>query len=65
MARHLQFDDQDKRALRALDADVAISADGETATVAGEMGIEIVRPADDGGDRLWLTITLPGGKNLW
>ena len=34
----MRFDDQDKPALRALD-DFTISADGETATVAGEMEI--------------------------
>ena len=57
------FRSQDKAALRALD-DFTISADGETATVAGEMEIEIVRVAHDGGDRLWLTITLPGGEEF-
>ena len=34
MARCMRLDDQDKRALRALDDDFTISADGETATVA-------------------------------
>ena len=63
MARCMRFDDQDKAALRALD-DFTISADGETATVAGEMEIEIVRVAHDGGDQLWLTITLPGGEEF-
>ena len=63
MARCMRFDDQDKAALRALD-DFMISADGETATAAGEMEIEIVRVAHDGGDRLWLTITLPGGEEF-
>ena len=63
MARCMRFDDQDKAALRALDV-FTISADGETATVAGEMEIEIVRLAHDGGDRLWLTITLPGGEEF-
>ena len=62
MARCMRFDEQDKRALRALDSDFTISADGETATVAGEMEIEIVRLAHDGGDRLWLTI--PGGEEF-
>ena len=51
MARCMRFDEQDKRALRALDSDFTISTDGETATVAGEMEIEIVRLAHDGGDR--------------
>ena len=26
--------------------------------------VEIVRPADDGGARFWLTIRLPGGEEL-
>jgi hypothetical protein len=60
MARCLRFDAQDKAVLRALD-DFTISADGETATVAGEMEIKVVRPD---GDQFWLTITLPGGEEL-
>ena len=48
MARCMRFDGRDKAALRALD-DFTISADGETATVTGEMELEIVRPADAGG----------------
>ena len=64
MTRNMRFDDQDKRALRALELDFTISADGETATVAGEMEIEMVRPAHDGGDQFWLTIRLPGGEEL-
>jgi hypothetical protein len=56
----MRFDDQDRAALRALD-DFTISAHGEIATVAGEMKVEVVRPAYDGGARLWLTIKLPGG----
>ena len=28
------------------------------------MEIEIVRLAHDGGDQLWLTITLPGGEEF-
>ena len=48
MPRHMRLDDQDKRALRALDSDFVISADGETATVTGEMEVTIIRPADDG-----------------
>ena len=51
MARCMRFDDQDRAALRALD-DFAISRDGEIATVAGDMKVELVRPADDGGGRL-------------
>jgi hypothetical protein len=64
MARRIQFDTQDKRALHALDHDFTLSTDGETATVTGEMEVEIVRPADDGGARLWLTIKFPGGEKL-
>jgi hypothetical protein len=43
MARCMRFDEQDKRALRALD-EFNISADGETATVTGEMAVTVVRP---------------------
>ena len=39
------FDEQDRAAPHALDDDFTISADGETATVAGEMEVVIVRPA--------------------
>ena len=54
MARCLQFDDQDKQRCARSTTDFAISADGETATVAGEMEVEIIRPADDGGAQFWL-----------
>jgi hypothetical protein len=64
MARHIRFDAQDRAALAALDSDFTISADGETATVAGEMEVVMVRPADDGGARFWLTIRFPGGETL-
>jgi hypothetical protein len=64
MARCMQFDAQDKAALRALDDTFTISADGETASITGEMEVTIVRPADDGGARFWLTIRLPGGEEL-
>jgi hypothetical protein len=56
----VQLDDRDKRALRALD-DFTISADGETATIVGEMKVAIVRPADD---RFCLTISFPSGETL-
>jgi len=49
--------------LRALD-NFTISADGEIATVAGEMKIEMVRPAHDDGDQFWLTISLPSSEEL-
>ena len=65
MARRIRFDDQDKAAaLRALDDAFVISSDGETATVVGEMEVDVVRPADDGGARFWLTIKFPGGEEL-
>ena len=62
MAQHLQFDDQDKAALHALDNDFTISSDGETATVTGEMQVELIRLAD--GNRFKLTITFPNGEPL-
>jgi hypothetical protein len=46
MSQHMQLDAQDKATLRALD-DFTISADDETATIAGEMEVTIVRPAAD------------------
>jgi hypothetical protein len=64
MARCMPFDDQDKRALHALDSDFTFSTDGETATITGEMEIEVVRPADDAGNRLWLAIKFPSGEEL-
>ena len=64
MARCLQFDAQDQAALQALDSDITISADGEVATVTGEMEVEVVRPVDDGGNRFRLTITFPNGEEL-
>lgn len=64
MARCMQFDAQDRAALRKLDDDFTFSNDGETASITGEMTVEIVRPADDGGARLWLTIRFPGGETL-
>ena len=63
MAR-CRLDAQDRAALRALDDGFVISADGETATVTGEMEITVVRPADDGGARFWLTIRFPSGEEL-
>jgi hypothetical protein len=47
-----------------LAAGSTISADGETATVVGEMEVVVVRPADDDGARFWLTIKFPGGETL-
>ena len=60
----LRFDAQDRAALRALDNDFTISADGETATVTGEMEVVMVRPADDGGARFRLTLKFPSGETL-
>jgi hypothetical protein len=64
MAACMKFDDQDKMALRTLD-DFTISADGVTATIRGEMKVEFARVAFDGGSLLYLTITLPGGEELF
>jgi len=62
----MPFDEQDKAVLRALDGDFTIRTDGngDTATLAGEMKIEMCRPAFDGGSQFWITITLPGGDEL-
>jgi len=56
----MRFDEQDKRALRAL-ADFMISDDGEPPTVAGEMEVEIARPTDD---ELCVTVTFPSDEKL-
>lgn len=64
MTPRLQFDAQDKAALRKLDDDFTISADGEHAVVSGEMEITVERPADDGGSLFLLMITFPGGEQL-
>jgi hypothetical protein len=64
MARCMPLDDQDKAALRVLD-DFTVSDDGKTATLAGEMKVEIVRPVPiNGRDQFWLTISLPGGEEF-
>ena len=54
-----KFDDLDKRAFAALDADFEIS--DETATVSGEMEVAAVRLDDD---RFRLTIRFPSGETL-
>jgi hypothetical protein len=54
------FDLQDRAALRALDSDFVIAADGEVATIA-DTRIEIVRGTDD---RYRLTITFSGGEKF-
>jgi hypothetical protein len=59
----MPFDEQDKRALRALDSDFTFSSDNETATSSGEMEVEIVRPV--GGDQFWLTLKFPSGEELF
>jgi hypothetical protein len=63
MAQHMQLDDLDKAALRALD-EFTIDVDGKTAKVTGEMEVTIVRPADDDGIRFLLTLRFPGGEEL-
>jgi hypothetical protein len=62
--RCMQLDNQDKAALRALDADFAVDADGEIAKVTGKMEVEIIRPADNDGAQLLLTIVFPGGERF-
>jgi hypothetical protein len=61
MAKCLPLDSQDQRALRALDGDFVISADGETASITGEMEVTAVR-LDDA--RLQLRLKFPGGEEL-
>jgi hypothetical protein len=57
----MRLDAQDNAALRALDDDFTINADGETAVINGEMEIVLVRPADD---RFQLTLKFPSGETL-
>ena len=64
MRPYMQFDDHDKRALRALDDDLTINVLNEGATVAGEMRVEIIRPASAGGDQFQLRFKLPGGEEF-
>jgi hypothetical protein len=58
----MKFDTQDKAALRALDTGFVLSADGETATVAGEMEVEIVRFTSDGVDQFRLRFKFPNNE---
>jgi hypothetical protein len=60
--RCMQLDNQDKAALRALDADFTVDANGEAAKITGEMQVIIIRPADNDGAQLLLTIVFPGGE---
>ena len=57
-----KFDDLDKRAFAALDADFEIS--DEVATITGEMRVEGTRLASDGGDQFQLRFMFPGGEPL-
>jgi hypothetical protein len=57
----MRLDAQGNAALRALDDDFTINADGETAVINGEMEIVLVRPADD---RFQLTLEFPSGETL-
>ena len=57
----MRLDAQDNAALRALDDDFTINADGETAVINSEMEIVLVRPADD---RFQLTLEFPSGETL-
>jgi hypothetical protein len=56
----MQFTDKDQAALRKLDPDVEINANG-TATISGEMHVEITRHED----RFQVKFTFPnGGQQL-
>jgi hypothetical protein len=61
MTDRVRLDLQDKAALRALDSDFVIAADGEVATIAGDMKVEIIRVADE---RYQLAINFPGGEEF-
>lgn len=57
-----QLDAQDRRALRALDDGFTIDSN-VVASVEGEMQIEIVRAADDGGAHFGSRLNFPAAKN--
>jgi len=59
MAR-LRFDDRDKAALHKLDTEVVINDSNEVAVIAGEIEVEIMRLAGDGGDQFRLRFKFPG-----
>jgi hypothetical protein len=58
MASRIQFDAPDKRAFAALDDDFTITPDGETATIDGDMKVEITRRAHE---QFRLRFKFPGG----
>jgi hypothetical protein len=60
----MRLDDQDKRALHALDDTFTVNNNGEVASITGEMDVTIIRPADDGGAQFWLTLKFPSGEEL-
>jgi hypothetical protein len=64
MARCRPFDDQDKAAFAALDADFTIDASNEVATVSGQMEVEVTRLAGDGGDQFQLRFVFPSNELL-
>jgi hypothetical protein len=62
MVGRMRLDDQDKRALRALDSGFTIAHHGEIAWVEGKMEVGVMRPDDYGGGWCYLVIRFPGGK---
>jgi hypothetical protein len=60
----MRLNEQDKAALRALDADFTVSADGELGSIRGEMEVVVVRPVEDDGARLLFTLRFPGGEKF-
>jgi hypothetical protein len=60
--KFMNFDDQDKAALRSLgEFTIDDDGNGETATIEGEMKVEFLR-SDSGA--IWVSITLPRGGTL-
>jgi hypothetical protein len=63
MTNYMPLNDQDLAALAKL-AEFEISDGGRIAGVTGEMTVEVVRAADEGGGRLRLRITFPNEEKF-
>jgi hypothetical protein len=61
---NMQLDPTDRAMLNKLDTDFVVSADGESATLTGEMTVTVLRSTDGNGNRLRLRIQFPGGEPL-
>ena len=60
MTQQLKLNNEDLRALRALDPDVEISVDGESATISTDIEVTAARAITDGIDIIWMRFKFPG-----